>query len=345
MNGRYGLEALDIIQAYDLAGAITTDTTNVSIDTARRVDTGTYFQTEAALGKYARVSAGIRGDYVTTKNVGGFFGDKSSVKWCRVRIRRHYGRSVSSRFSASPLQVSRGFRDPVLSDRYFRGPFGPRVHHRQSRFLEAETSLQFDLATRYTIARTSAGRLCLPLARLTTSSSGTRAQTDFFFFRNRGRARLKGFEVEARLDLGKGYSVEVWRAGGARARARRQRQPRRHLTGVVLGPRPQGLPRSPVCADAARDLRRRTPGRVRRKSWPRGATLLDLGGGWRIVRASSSCAGQFPQVARAPIRTMPVPDARFVLAPCCSFSPDRGRAILISTQDSKAGAGARDQGR
>ena len=33
VNGRYGLEALDIIQAYDLAGTMTRDTTNVSIDT------------------------------------------------------------------------------------------------------------------------------------------------------------------------------------------------------------------------------------------------------------------------------------------------------------------------
>ena len=43
-------------------------------------------------------------------------------------------------------------------------------------------------------------------------------QTDFFFFRNRGRARLRGFEIEARSELGKGYSLEI-AAQVARGRA------------------------------------------------------------------------------------------------------------------------------
>jgi len=79
VNGRYDLEALDIIQAFNLSGALTRDTTNVSVEDAHRVDTGMFFQAETALGPRARVTAGIRGDRVTTENTGGYFGDRSTA--------------------------------------------------------------------------------------------------------------------------------------------------------------------------------------------------------------------------------------------------------------------------
>ena len=50
-------------------------------------------------------------------------------------------------------QLSRGFRDPVLSDRYFRGPSG-RGFITGNPDLTPETSLQFDLAVRYAVAAT-----------------------------------------------------------------------------------------------------------------------------------------------------------------------------------------------
>ena len=34
-------------------------------------------------------------------------------------------------------------------------------------------------------------------------------QPDFFFFRNRGRARVRGFEVESKTELGRGFALEV----------------------------------------------------------------------------------------------------------------------------------------
>ncbi len=49
VNGRYDLEALDIIQAYDLAGSLTRDTTNVSVEDARRTDVGAFLQAEAVV--------------------------------------------------------------------------------------------------------------------------------------------------------------------------------------------------------------------------------------------------------------------------------------------------------
>ena len=78
VNGRYGLEALDIAVPYDMAGTELTERVNVSIDTARRTDVGAYVQADAAVASYVRLSGGIRGDNVTTKNEGGYFGDRST---------------------------------------------------------------------------------------------------------------------------------------------------------------------------------------------------------------------------------------------------------------------------
>jgi hemoglobin/transferrin/lactoferrin receptor protein len=205
VNGRYDLEALDIIQNYDVSGALTRDTTNVSVDDARRTDTGVFVQIESAAGPFARVSGGLRGDRVTTRNVGGFFGDRSTSN------------GAASGFGAVTLgpfrrlsvtaQVSRGFRDPVLSDRYFRGPSG-RGFITGNPDLDPETSLQFDLASRYTLGATQLGVFFYHY-RITDLIERYQDEPDFFFFRNRGRARLRGFEVESRSDLGGGYSVEA----------------------------------------------------------------------------------------------------------------------------------------
>ena len=45
-------------------------------------------------------------------------------------------------------QVARGFRDPMLSDRFYRGPVG-RGFIEGNPDLKPETSLQFDLTGRY----------------------------------------------------------------------------------------------------------------------------------------------------------------------------------------------------
>ena len=193
VNGRFDLEALDIIQAFNLAGDITRDTTNVSVENAHRIDTGIYLQAESPLGRYARVSGGIRGDRVTTENVGGFFGDLSTDNGAASG----FGALTVGPFSGLSVtgQVSRGFRDPVLSDRYFRGPSG-RGFITGNPDLEPETSLQFDLATRYTNDRLQIG-VYFYHYRISDLIERYQRSTDFFFFRNRGRARLRGFEVEA----------------------------------------------------------------------------------------------------------------------------------------------------
>jgi outer membrane receptor protein involved in Fe transport len=312
VNGRYNLEALDIIQAFDAAGGLTTDTTNISVDDARRTDTGVYVQAESALGGFARISGGVRGDRVTTKNIGGFFGDRSTSNaaasgFGAVTVGPFQGLSVTA-------QLSRGFRDPVLSDRYFRGPSG-RGFITGNPDLEPERSLQVDLATRYTIARTQVGVYYYQY-RISGLIERYQTQTDFFFFRNRGRARLRGFEIEARSELGKGYSIEI-AAQIARGRALDDSA---HLDDIspasfsVVGRRDftdRVYAQTRVAWYA--DDNRPGPSEIAAP----GSTLMDVGAGWRLVR-QLELRGQLRNLLDDDYYASP--DARWVLAPGRSVS-------------------------
>lgn len=204
LNGRYGLRALDIIEAYNLDGTLARATENVSIDSARRTDTGVYVMVEGAVLPALSLAGGVRGDYVTTRNEGGFFGDRDAQNGAGSGFIAVTAGSFNG-FSAT-AQLSRGFRDPVLSDRYFRGPSG-RGFITGNPDLEPETSLQTDLGLRYTGSQLRAAtyfynyRIDDLIERYTTA-------TDVFFFRNRGRARVRGFEAEAQASMGWGLSLE-----------------------------------------------------------------------------------------------------------------------------------------
>lgn len=307
VNGRYDLEALDIIQGYNLAGLLTTDTTNVSIDTAHRIDTGVYAQLEAAAGQFARVSGGIRGDRVTSENRGGFFGDRATS---------HAALSGFGALTVDPFdgfsvttQVARGFRDPVLSDRYFRGPSG-RGFITGNPDLQPETSLQLDLATRYVSGNTQLAAYVYQY-RITDLVERYSPQADFFFFRNRGRARLRGVELEVRSTLGGGFTIEV----GSQFARGRALDDHANLDDVspasfsVLGRKDFAAKgyaqiRAAVYAEDSRP----GPSEIAAP----GATVVDAGGGWRFLRQLE---------LRAHARNLlndtyyASPDPRFVLAP------------------------------
>jgi hemoglobin/transferrin/lactoferrin receptor protein len=306
VNGRYGLEALDIIQAYSLAGALTTNTTNVSIDNAHRTDTGAYAQIEAAAGRHVRLSGGIRGDHVTTENSGGYFGDHSTSNGAfsgfgAVTLGPFRGFSVTT-------QVARGFRDPVLSDRYFRGPSG-RGFITGNPELEPETSLQYDVATRYSFGRT---QLAAYFYRYEISDLVERytTQPDFFFFRNRGRARLRGVELEARSNLGRGFSIEL----GSQFARGRALDDNANLDDVspatfsVVGRKDFASKGYAQMRVAFYDEDNR-PGPS--EIVAPGATLLDAGGGWRLAR-QVEVRGQLRNLLNETYYASP--DPRFVLA-------------------------------
>jgi hemoglobin/transferrin/lactoferrin receptor protein len=277
VNGRYGLEAVDVVQTFDLSGAIASDTSSHSVEDARRVNSGGYIQAETRVSPSMHVSGGIRGDRVATKNVGGYFGNRGTSNQAvsgfgALTLRPYAQLSVTG-------QVSRGFRDPVLSDRYFRGPSG-RGFITGNPDLKPERSLQFDLAARYEFRRIELA-VYLYHYRIDDLVERYQTQTDFFFFRNRGRARLRGIEVEARSNLGRGYSVE---AAGNIARGRAL-DDRAYLDDMppdlfsVLGRKDFG---NRLYAHARLALygedARPGPSEVAAP----GATLLDAGAGWQI---------------------------------------------------------------
>jgi outer membrane receptor protein involved in Fe transport len=104
-------------------------------------------------------------------------------------------------------QAARGFRDPTLSDRYFRGPTG-RGFITGNPDLEPETSLQYDVALRYAAPRFRAAAFYYHYD-IHDLIERYQTQTDFFFFRNSGEARVEGFELESQADLGRQFTLEL----------------------------------------------------------------------------------------------------------------------------------------
>jgi hemoglobin/transferrin/lactoferrin receptor protein len=316
VNGRFGLQAVDSILEYDTSGAIATDTTHLSVETARRANTGAYLQGDAALSSRVRLAGGARADYVTTTNRGGYFGAHQT------------GNAAVSGFAALTMalvdrvnltaQVARGFRDPTLSDRYFRGPTG-RGFITGNPALDPETSLQFDLAARYAFARTQVAAYAYHY-RIDDLVERDSTAPDVFFIRNRGRARLRGIELEARTGLGAGVAIE---AGVNISR------------GIALD---DGAHLDDISPDALfftvqKDVGTRAYGRLRvalmdddhrpgpsEVAAPR-AQIIDLGGGWRFGRGLE---------LRAIVRNLlddeyyASPDPRWVYAPGRSGSVTLG---------------------
>lgn len=205
INGRFGLHALDQLVTFDDSGAEVATTTNVSVDQANRNDAGFFASVQIPLVPRVLLAGGVRGDYVTTENKGGYFGDRSTSEGAASG----YGSATLGSFRGFSFtaQIARGFRDPTLSDRYFRGPSG-RGFITGNPDLESETSLQFDGAARFTHGRY---RAAVYVFRYRISHLIERYQTepDLFFFRNRGHALMRGLEVETQVDVGGGTTLEL----------------------------------------------------------------------------------------------------------------------------------------
>jgi outer membrane receptor protein involved in Fe transport len=191
------------VVAYNLAGTIVSDTATVSIDSAQRTGAGGFGEASVELTGWLGVTAGLRGDAVRSTNAGGHFGDVS------VSNAAVAGLGAVTIAPAAGLtlvaQVARGFRDPTLSDRFYRGPVG-RGFIEGNPGLRPETSLQFDVTARY-----AAGPLRLTAAgyhyRVSNLIERYAAGPTLFLFRNRGRGELRGAEVEAQLALPSGFGL------------------------------------------------------------------------------------------------------------------------------------------
>lgn len=205
VNGRFGLEAHDVLISFNAAGAQTSVTETVSTESARRVDTGVFTQAELSVTSAVLASGGLRVDRVTTKNTGGYFGNASVSH----QALSGFGSVVVSAGGGLSLtgMVSRGFRDPTISDRFYRGPTG-RGFITGNPDLDPERSLQVDLGVRYSASRVRAAVYGYHY-RITDLVERYSTAPDFFFFRNRGRAEIRGIELEAQVDLRRGFSLDL----------------------------------------------------------------------------------------------------------------------------------------
>jgi hemoglobin/transferrin/lactoferrin receptor protein len=207
LNGRFDLEAQDVTIDYDAQGAVAQRDDFTTIENARRLDAGVYLSADGAVSASVSLAGGLRFDRVCSTNEGGYFGD---LGVCRSEPSGFAAVTLGpfAAFSTS-LQYSRGFRDARLSDRFFRGVTGAGFITGNPD-LDAETSDQYDLALRYGKARWHVAvyfydyRIDDLIERYEEPPA-----SDDFFFRNRGRARIRGAEVELQAELPAAVSLQV----------------------------------------------------------------------------------------------------------------------------------------
>lgn len=278
LNGRFGLEALDIAETYDTNGTLAATRANVSVDDAWRHSSGLFLQAEAALMPRLFFSGGGRVDRSATRNRGGYFGDRATASTALSGLVS----ATAGPFAGVTLtgQIARGFRDPVLSDRYFRGPSG-RGFITGNPDLAPETSLQLDGAVRYTAGRV---RLALYAYRYAIRELIERyGDGDNFFFRNRGDAIVRGGEIEMQASLPADVTFEI-AAQVARGEDADGGAPLDSIAPATISAiarkhfGARGYAQVRVAAHAADDR----PGPTERVV--NGYGLVDLGGGVRVTR-------------------------------------------------------------
>jgi len=198
LHGRFDLSARGLTISYDEAGAERERQEEVSIGSARRIDAGAFAEAERGfLDGRLGLASGIRMDRVAAKNEGGFFGGRSRSEaavsgYLAATVNLPAGQSLT-------FQYARGFREPTLSDRYFRGVSG-RGFVVGNPDLDPETSDQYDLAFRTFLGSSARVAVYGYLYRIRDLIERYPRGADFAF-RNRGEEELRGIEVESDVDF------------------------------------------------------------------------------------------------------------------------------------------------
>jgi outer membrane receptor protein involved in Fe transport len=193
-HSRFGLEATGVRRSIDGSGQTLSREIEVSIADARRIGGGAFVEVERSFASdRAHVVAGLRGDAVGSRNRGGFFGDRDVSHETLSGLLAVTLRPASA--AALTLQYVRGFREPTLSDRYFRGISG-RGFVVGNPELEPEKSDQFDVALRAALSERASVALYGYLYRIRDVVERFREGPDFRF-RNRGEQEVRGAELEA----------------------------------------------------------------------------------------------------------------------------------------------------
>jgi outer membrane receptor protein involved in Fe transport len=203
VSGRYNLEAVNEYTTFGDDGEVVEHESEVSIENAYGTDLGVFLSLGRGLGRW-NLDLGLRGDGVWSANRGGYFGDLDTYNSA-------FSGFAGVGFELTPdleltAQVARGFRDPLLSDRYYRGESG-RGFITGNPDLEPETSLQYDLALRFSPDSMAVG-LYVYRYRIFDLIERYR-EGDNYFFRNRGESEITGIEAETSFVVGNGLELQV----------------------------------------------------------------------------------------------------------------------------------------
>ena len=162
-----------------------------SVVDADKYDTGAFVSWDGRMTDAIQLAGGARVDAISTRNEGGYFGDRETDD---VAL-SGFGAATFGPFQGltGTLQIASGYREPSLSDRYFRGVSG-RGFITGNPDLDPERTLQFDAAARWT---RGASRVALFVYdyRIENLVERYREGRDFQF-RNRGEAEVRGVEAE-----------------------------------------------------------------------------------------------------------------------------------------------------
>lgn len=213
LSSRFGLSAENDFAEYSSAGQVLSRSSELAIGSARRVDTGLFVEIDHPLASSrALLAGGFRVDRVASRTSGGYFGARGASNTAPSGY-ASLTMTLSPRLAAT-LQYSRGFREPLLSDRYFRGVSG-RGFIIGNPDLLAERSNQLDIAVRSTLGRMNLAAFGY-FYRISRLIERYRDGSDFAF-RNRGTLELRGAEVElsgriaGTLTLRAGMALEAGR--------------------------------------------------------------------------------------------------------------------------------------
>jgi outer membrane receptor protein involved in Fe transport len=247
-----------------------------SVDDADRYDTGVYASWSRAMTPLVQLAIGGRADHVASRNHGGFFGDRSIDDVALSGYSAVTGGPI--RGVTATLQVASGYREPSLSDRYFRGVSG-RGFITGNPDLEPERSMQFDGSVRWSGSRSRVALYAYDY-RIRHLVERFRSGADFFF-RNRGEAEVKGLELEIGSRLPHHFDVQF---GVAVARGE---DVDTHQALDDIAPRTMhgslrwAAERASAFVTASLYGRDDRPGPV--ETSRAGYTEIDAGAGWRIL--------------------------------------------------------------
>lgn len=186
---------IDFVSRFDLRAS-------PSVDDADRYNTGAFVSWSGSVTRAMQVAAGARADHITSRSRGSL----GSFSRSDVAL-SGFGAVTAGPFRGvtMTLQAASGYREPSLSDRYFRGVSG-RGFINGNPDLEPERSFQLDGGIRWSGSRTRVALYAYDY-RIRDLVERYRSGTDFFF-RNRGEADIRGLELEASTRLPHDFEVQ-----------------------------------------------------------------------------------------------------------------------------------------